>query len=234
MSLSFVQPLDETQRLEALQPYLLLNTMPDSTFSELIRLTAKLFNVPVAIIALVEENDVRFDINVGLDGLDRVPREETLCSVALLKGEVTVFENLHENPCDLINMTLVRELQLGFYAGQTLRTAAGQPIGVLCVIDYAARSFQAEEQALLAEMAAVVMELLDVRLKMLLTPDWNPTLWVNIYRRITESITRLETLGSLAQWEDTPDTAAAQSYRRSAQDELLRVVNVLHEQIARS
>ena len=116
---------DEQLRLEALRPYQLFNTMQDETFTELVRLTAKLFNVPVGIIAFVEEETVRFGLNHGLPAdLDRVNRWETLCSVAMLNESVSVYEDLRNRPCDLIDPILVNKLKLGFYAGTTLRTSA--------------------------------------------------------------------------------------------------------------
>ena len=232
MDKPLLMPLAESQRLEALHPYQLFNTMQDETFAELVRLAAKLFNVPVGIIAFVEKEEVRFGLNYGLDpALDRVNRWETLCSVAMLHEETSVFENLREQPCDLINPALVQQLNLGFYAGSALRTKEGYPIGVLCVIDHKPRSFSPTEADLLERLAAVVMSLLDLRLHLLQQPTWNQQLWAGIYGRIEASVTRLETLAALASWEDTDDTDAAQSYRLSAHDETLRIIAVLTEQI---
>jgi hypothetical protein len=225
-------PLSESLRLEALRPYQLFNTMQDETFSELVRLSAKLFNVPVGIIAFVEEEEVRFGLNYGLDpDLDRVNRWETLCSVAMLHEGISVFENLEEQPCDLINPALVQRLQLGFYAGNALRTKEGHSIGVLCVIDHKPRSFSAEEAVLLERLSAVVMSLLDLRLHLLQQPTWNQQLWAAIYSRIETSVTRLETLAALASWEEEEGSDAALSYRQSTQEEVLRVIEVLTEQI---
>ncbi|NML66203.1 GAF domain-containing protein [Hymenobacter sp. RP-2-7] len=222
----------EELRLQALRPYQLYNTMQDETFTELVRLAAKLFEVPIAIIAFVEEEEVRFGLNHGLDpSLDRVNRWETLCSVALLHESVSVFEDLKANPCDLINNVLVRRLDLGFYAGCTLRTAAGYPIGVLCVIDHQARSFSDMQSDLLERLAAVVMRLLDLRLRLLLQPTWNQRLWAAIYARIESSVTRLETLAALARWEAEPDSEYARANQQAAQEEIKRVVDVLLEQI---
>jgi GAF domain-containing protein len=232
MPTSSVLPLAESLRLQALRPYQLFNTMQDETFSELVRLAAKLFNVPVGIVAFVEEDEVRFGLNYGLDPtLDRVNRWETLCSVAMLHEGTSVFEDLRARPCDLINPALVQQLNLGFYAGAALRTKEGYSIGVLCVIDHEPRSFSPPEAALLEQLAAVVMSLLDLRLQLLLQPTWNQQLWASIYARIEASVTRLETLASLASWEETDDSEAAQSYRRSAHEEITHVIAVLHEQI---
>ncbi|WP_223651755.1 GAF domain-containing protein [Hymenobacter psoromatis] len=225
-------PVSEALRLQALRPYQLFNTMQDETFAELVRLTAKLFNVPIGIIAFVEEEDVRFGLNYGLDPeMDRVNRWETLCSVAMLHEGTSVFEDLRERPCDLINPGLVQRLNLGFYAGSTLRTREGHSIGVLCVIDHKPRTFSPAEAELLESLAAVVMSLLDLRLQLLQEPTWNQQLWAGIYVRIESSVTRLETLAALAGWEDGEDSAAATAYRQSTQEEILRVISILAEQI---
>jgi GAF domain-containing protein len=234
MSTSSLLPLAESRRLQALRPYQLFNTMQDETFAELVRLAAKLFNVPVGIVAFVEEEEVRFGLNYGLEpGLDRVNRWETLCSVAMLENETTVFEDLRAQPCDLINPALVQRLKLGFYAGAALRTKEGYSIGVLCVIDHKARTFTPSEARLLEQLAAVVMSLLDLRLHLLAQPAWNQQLWASIYTRIEASVTRVETLAALASWESAGDSEAAESYRRSTQEEVMSVIAVLHEQIQR-
>lgn len=161
-------PLVEELRLQALQPYQLLNTMQGKTFSELVRLAAKLFNVPIGIVAFVEEEEVSLGLNYGLEpGLDRVNRGETLCPEAMLREGTTIFENLHNHPCDLVSSLLVRRLHLGFYAGRTLRTVAGYPIGVLCVVSHEPRTFSEAEAELLARFATVVKSLPDLRLHLL-------------------------------------------------------------------
>ena len=229
---SILAPVSEALRLQALRPYQLFNTMQDETFAELVRLAAKLFNVPIGIIAFVEEEDVRFGLNYGLDPeMDRVNRWETLCSVAMLHEGTSVFENLRERPCDLVDPGLVQRLNLGFYAGSTLRTQDGYSIGVLCVIDHKPRNFNPTEAELLERLAAVVMSLLDLRLQLLQKPTWNQQLWAGIYARIESSVTRLETLAALAGWEETADSPAAAAYRQSTQEEILRVITILGEQI---
>jgi GAF domain-containing protein len=224
-------PLSESQRLQALRPYQLYSTMDDESFSELVRLAAKLFRVPIGIIAFVEAEDVRFGLNYGLEqGMDRVNRWETLCSIAMLHEETSVFENLHAQPCDLINPALVHRLRLGFYAGAALRTKEGFPIGVLCVIDHKARSFNSREALVLEQLATVVMSLLDLRLHLMKQPSWNQLLWQSIYARIEASISRLEALANLPnQHEPLGHTTHADQL--SASQEILRIIAVLAEQI---
>jgi hypothetical protein len=44
-------------------------------------------------------------------------------------------------------------------------------------------------------------------------------------------VQRLETLAALAAWEEADETEAALAYRASTQDEILRVIAVLADQI---
>lgn len=215
-------PLDETDRLRALRPYQLLNTLHDETFTELVRLTAKLFRVPVCIMALLEEEVMRFGLNYGLPpDLDRVDRDETLCSVALQTTGTTVFNDLHTSPCALINPALVQRLNLGFYAGHALRTADGHPIGVLCVIDHVPRAFSATDSALLESLTTVVMSLLELRAARTQQPRWNQDLWADVYRRIEGSVTRLESLAA----HSTPADQLVNT------DEIRHIIAILQNQI---
>lgn len=205
-------PLDEALRLQALRPYQLFNTMQDETFAELVRLAAKLFNVPIGIIAFVEEEEVRFGLNYGLaPELDRVNRWETLCSIAMLHEEISVFEDLQANPCDLINPLLVNRLNLGFYAGCALRTPEGYSIGVLCVIDHQPRQFSPAEATLLQSLAGAVMSLLDLRLQLLQQPTWNQQLWASVHAHIDTSVAHLSILAAIPGSQTPADTQAAQA-----------------------
>jgi GAF domain-containing protein len=224
-------PLSESQRLQALRPYQLYSTMEDESFSELVRLAAKLFRVPIGIIAFVEAEEVRFGLNYGLEqGMDRVNRWETLCSIAMLHEEPSVFENLHDQPCDLINPGLVHQLHLGFYAGAALRTKEGFPIGVLCVIDQKARAFNQYEGMVLEQLATVVMSLLDLRLHLLQQPSWNQLLWQGIYARIEASVNHLEALASLPR-STASEGPITYPDQLSASQEMMRIIGVLVEQI---
>lgn len=232
MPLTQLTPLDEALRLQALRPYQLFNTMQDETFAELVRLAAKLFHVPIGIIAFVEAEEVRFGLNYGLaPELDRVNRWETLCSVAMLHDEISIFEDLAAQPCDLINPILVQRLRLGFYAGSALRTAEGHAIGVLCVIDHKPRPFSPTEADLLQRLGTVVMSLLNLRLHLLQQPTWNQQLWAGVYAHIDASITRLEALAAQTDPETQPDSPAAQARQAASQAETRQVIEVLTKHI---
>ena len=225
-------PADDQARLQALGRYQHLSNLGEPFFNELVRLTAKLFAAPIALVSLVEERTVLFAGNVGLPGAERVARDISLCSVAILQEETTVFENLTEQPCTLTDPFLLRALHLNFYAGHALRTTDGHAIGSLCVIDRRARTFSADEQALLASLAAVTMEVFELRAAMAQDPHVAPALWEAIYARIMPSLHRLNTLAELNLWEETADTPAAVAYSQSQYEETTRIVDALHQEIS--
>ncbi len=225
-------PANDAQRLQALAPYLLLGDAPDAVFDEVVRLTAKLFRVPIALVSLVEEDNVWFKANYGLAGAERVARNESMCSVAILNEETTLYEDLLVAPCHLTDPGVAEALQLRFYAGHPLRTAAGDAVGALCIIDRQPRALSAVEQQRLQALAGVVMNLLDLRLALSREPVPNGTLWLQLYHHLDQSLNRLDTLAELARWEESPDTPAARQYQQSLDEEAALVIQALDRQVA--
>jgi GAF domain-containing protein len=224
-------PATDSHRLAALAPYLLLGSAPDAVFDEVVRLTAKLFQVPIALVSLVEEGSVWFKANFGLGDAERVARNESICSVAILQDETTVYHDLSREPCHLTDPSVARAQNLRFYAGHPLRTADGQAIGALCIIDRQPRVLTSAEQARLQALAALVMKLLDLRLALHQQPERSSATWLQLYQHLDLSLTRLDTLTELASWEETLDTPAARHYQTALDEEAALVTQALDRQI---
>lgn len=60
---------NEAERLRALQKYHILDTPPDIAFERLIRLAAQLFQVPIALVSLVDADRLWFKARFGLGTL---------------------------------------------------------------------------------------------------------------------------------------------------------------------
>jgi hypothetical protein len=226
---SHLLPPNEPQRLAALQAYQVSGDAP--FFDEFVRLTGKLFQVPIALVSLVEADTVWFRGNSGLEAPERVPRGVSLCSAAILSDDATVFEDLSRQPCTLVDPTAVEALGLRFYAGYPLQTPMGEAVGTLCVIDREPRAFTFDEAALLQQLAAVALQLLDVQVALARHTEAMPSLWQDIYMAIANSMSRLDTLAGLAQWEESPDTPAAQAYQASRWEEVNLIMSTLRQQL---
>ncbi|WP_426061215.1 GAF domain-containing protein [Hymenobacter sp. B1770] len=225
-------PENDGQRLAALRAYNVLGTSPDGVFDEIVRLTAKLFGVPVALISLVEQDRVEFKANFGMGGVQQVPRTDSICSVAVLRAETTVFENLHESPCLLTNPAAAELNNSGFYAGHPLATLEGLNIGALCVLDRKPRTVTGPERERLATLAGLVVQLFDLRALLEQQPATGVVTWLLLYRSIEESLTRIDTLRELAQWEESDQTEAARRYRVAVDEEAERVLQALQSELA--
>ena len=64
----------ELRRLQELKRYAILDTEPEETFDRITRLTRDLFDTPIALISLVDENRQWFKSKQGLQ-LDETTRE---------------------------------------------------------------------------------------------------------------------------------------------------------------
>jgi hypothetical protein len=231
MSTSTLIPLNDQERLAALAPYRVLGTAPDAVFDEVVRLTAKLFDVPIALVSLVDEGSVWFKANFGMPGAEQVARNESICSVAILNEDTTIYSNLLTQPCQLTEPGVAEALQMQFYAGHPLQDEQGYNIGALCVIDRQPRQLSALEQHRLQDLAQVVMQMLKLRLALQQHPKQDSTTWGKLYHRLDTSLNRLDTLAELARWEESPTTQAALSYQQSREEEIGLVIQLLNRQV---
>lgn len=156
-------PANETGRLGALRRYEILDSPPDGSFDRITAICARLFKVPVALVTLVDEDRIWFKSRFGLDA-DQVDREAGLCASAILNEEVYVVTNAAMDPRTLANPLVAGAMGLRFYAAAPLRTHDGYSLGNLCIIDKEPRDLSADQQATLKDLAAVVMDEMELRI----------------------------------------------------------------------
>ena len=147
-------PNDETVRLMTLKSLNILDTPSEDRFDRLARLTMKMFNVPVAMVTLVDEERQWMKSCVGMDP-QILPRAISFCGHAILGSEVFVIpdmlldERFADNP-------LVLEQNVRFYAGCPIKSSNGSKLGTLCIVDTVPREFTTDECNTLADLAAMV------------------------------------------------------------------------------
>jgi len=160
-------PDNDSERLEALRRYHILDTPPEEAFDNLVQLLADTFGVPIALISLVDKDRVFFKGNVGMPGVRSTPRSVSLCSFAILSEEPTIFDKPLEEPCLLSNPLVHGEFGLRFYAGAPLTTQDGFHVGSVCVVDKRERHLSEKERGMLVRFARVVMHEIEMREGML-------------------------------------------------------------------
>jgi GAF domain-containing protein len=150
-------PANEELRLRALEYFDTVTNLPDRYFSNLARIIAIAFNAPIALISLVRKFDVFFKGNYGMEGVNTVSRGDSLCSLAILDPNPTVFKDALREPCLLANPLVVGEFGLRFYAAAPIVTKEKLNIGSVCIVDKEPRDFSRKEEGLLVQFAENAM-----------------------------------------------------------------------------
>jgi GAF domain-containing protein len=160
-------PENEAARLHELEYYKLLEGLPEGYFTNLAHIVAQTFDTPIALVSLVDSDSVLFPGNVGMEGAKEVPRGMSLCSLAVLDDNPTIFNDALEEPCLLANPLVSGDFGLRFYAGAPIITKLGFAIGTVCVVDKEPRAFSGSEKQMLRDFAAAAMEEIERRLQLM-------------------------------------------------------------------
>lgn len=144
-------PHDETSRLATLRLLKILDTQPEERFDRLTRMAKRLFDVPIAMVTLVDAERQWFKSCVGIK-LPETPRDISFCGHAILSDEVMMVPDALQDERFFDNPLVTGEPKIRFYAGCPLKVA-GHNLGTLCVIDDKPRAFDEEEQHLLRDLA---------------------------------------------------------------------------------
>ncbi len=197
----------EEGRLEAVRRYAILDTPPDGTFDRITQLASRIFDVPISIISIVDEDRIWFKSHHGIDA-EQIDREPGLCASAILHHEPWVVTDAKVDPRTLANPLVAGELGLRLYAGVPLRTRDGYNLGTFNIIDVEPRELTDEEMQTLTDLAAIVVDELELRL----AAGWAVTHADNARRnamRINDSVVQRLTAANMALELGDPHKAKA-------------------------
>ena len=127
----------ELERLWVLKSYDILETEPEPEFEELTREAREAFNVPIAVVSIVDLGRQWFKSIQGLDA-DQTPRDCAFCAhVVQRRAEdgVLVVPDATKDFRFAENPLVVGGPKIRFYAGAPLRSPEGQILGSFCIID---------------------------------------------------------------------------------------------------
>ncbi|HIV70314.1 MAG TPA: sensor domain-containing phosphodiesterase [Candidatus Aquabacterium excrementipullorum] len=149
-------PLNELKRLALLRELCILDTPPDQAFDLITRLASQVFGVPIALIALIDQERQWFKSRVGMS-VQETPRDQAFCAYAILQPEVMVVPDARHDARFKDNLLVTGSPNIRFYAGAPLTSREGLNLGTLCLIDTVPHdSFGPQEHAMLLSMAAMV------------------------------------------------------------------------------
>jgi GAF domain-containing protein len=156
-------PDNEDMRMAAVKRYEILDSPPDGAFDRITSLAARIFQVPIATITIVDSDRIWFKSKYGIDA-EQIDRDPGLCASAVINYEPWVVNDATKDPRTLENPLVRGELGLRFYAGAPLRTADGYNLGTLNIIDSKPRALADDELEMLQQLADIVVDELELRL----------------------------------------------------------------------
>lgn len=148
-------PENEQTRLETLRSLSILDTPPEEEFDRFTRIAKRLFNVPMALVSLVDENRQWFKSCMGLDATE-TPRDISFCGHAILGDRPFIINNALEDERFSDNPLVTGAPHIRFYAGVPLSTPNGSKLGTLCIIDREPRALSNNDLEALVDLAAMV------------------------------------------------------------------------------
>ncbi|WP_139798232.1 sensor histidine kinase [Fulvimarina manganoxydans] len=151
----------ERRRSSVLASYGALDAPREPEFDDIAAIASEVCGTPIAVVNLVDTTRQFFMAEVGL-GVRETPLESSFCAQAILSEDMMVIPDATKDPRFDCNPLVTDEPHLRFYAGALMKTAAGVPIGTVCVLDYRPRDLnesQIRTLRLLARQAMTQFEL---------------------------------------------------------------------------
>ncbi len=155
-------PENESRRLDALHALNLLDTPPEERFDRYTRIAAQLFDVPIALVSLIDTDRQWYKSRHGIE-LTETPRDTAFCAHTILDNAVLQVPDALQDARFADSPYVAGEPRVRFYAGAPLAAADGSLLGALCVIDRRPRQLDAQQLGLLRDLANLVQAELAVR-----------------------------------------------------------------------
>ena len=131
--------MTEALRLAAVRRYDILDTPPDGAFDRLTAIAARLLNVPIAIISIVDHDRIWFKSRHGVD-VAQLDRDPGLCASCILQDNPWIIGDARKDVRTLANPLVTGATGIQFYLGIPLKAHDGFNLGTLCVLDTATRT----------------------------------------------------------------------------------------------
>ena len=159
-------PINEHGRLQAVRRHAIVGTPREAAFDRITHLAARLLNVPIVLVTIVDQERLWFKSSYGVD-VQETSREDSFCAHAILRDEPTIVPDLWADRRFAGNLLVTGPPYIRFYAGAPLTSLDGFKLGTLCTLDTQPREFSLEQQSILRDLAAITTDELHLRLAIL-------------------------------------------------------------------
>lgn len=156
----------DAHRLDALAASRLLEAAREETFDRLTRLASRMLGVPASVMTLVDADRQFFlsehGMRADLAQARETPLSRSFCRHVVERSAPLVISDAREHPLVAGNPA-VAEDDVVAYCGVPLTLSDGTVIGAFCAIEPDARDWSAGDVELLADLAALATEAIELR-----------------------------------------------------------------------
>ena len=235
----------EEERLKELYKYEILDTLEEEDFDILTRLAGQIAQTPISLISLIDSDRQWFKSKQGLEESE-TPRDISFCGHAINDdGEIFEIPNAREDERFSDNPMVTSGSRVAFYAGVTLETSKGLPLGTLCVVDSKPKKLTNEQINALRDLARQVMNTLELRRK---TKQLNQTLKIiedqniklqefasNAAHDLKSPLANIQSLSNILDSEldqnNVDEAKSINAYIRESADSLLKLTEEMLDNI---
>ena len=151
-------PANESQRLQTLCDYGILDTAATEEFDNITRLVREQLGTAFALVSLVDKDRQWFKSACGIDAQE-TSRDMAFCAHAILAEKAFIIPDATQDFRFAGNPLVTGEPHIRFYAGIPIQAPNGEFLGTLCAIDTEVRDTLSErEESLLQALSKVVMD----------------------------------------------------------------------------
>lgn len=155
-------PANELQRLEAVNEYGLLDTLPEEDYDNITKLVINICEVPIALITMIDNKRNFLKSHHGIP-IQESPRDISFCGHAILSDDpIFIIEDAR-----LDNRFIDNPLTVGskavFYAGVPLINPEGFALGTLCIFDHEPKELTQLQKEALIILGKQVVNLFELR-----------------------------------------------------------------------
>ncbi len=154
----------ETARLAALTGYGILDTLPDTSYDDLVAIASGICDAPMSSVALFDAERKWFKSQRGFS-LASMPRHVAFGAHAIERpNEILVVPDALADTRFVNNPLVAGEHKVRFYAGAPLVSSSGAAVGTICVMDRTPRDLAPFQREALASLSRQVVNLLELGL----------------------------------------------------------------------
>ncbi len=157
-----ISEAEELRRLASLRSFGVLDTEAEVDFDSITNLVARICDVPIALVSLVDDDRQWFKAKTGFCDAE-TPLSHSICARVMHAGGVVEIPDTREDARSRDNPLVQADDGIRFYAGAPLEAADGSVLGMLCVLDHKPRRLDELHVQTLETMARQVMVLLELR-----------------------------------------------------------------------